>query len=297
MHRIARDQFTYRFAADVKPVLEISPGDRVTAEMFDASTGRIRKSEDVFTYAKVRDPLKVNPAAGPIFVRGARAGGGLVVTIEDIQLTELGFVRVSPGAGLIQEGRTMAKAIMVRTEGDHLVFDEWLRLPIRPMVGVIGTAPATGVTYTGYPGPLGSNLDVNAVTVGSKVHLPVEVEGGLLALGDVHAVMSDGEVSGTGVEINAEVTFKVDLEEGPVWPRVWIETPTSWVTTAYGPDLVEVVRSAVADMVRMLQARLGLTAEESFMAFSAAGDARIGQCACIPGVDLTAYAMFPKVST
>jgi len=296
MHRIPRDHYTYHFAAYLKPVVEIAPGDRVVAETYDASTGRIRKSEDVFTYAKVRDPLKVNPAAGPIFLRGARPGDGLVVTIEDIKLTEPGYVRAAPGAGLLQEGRTEPKAIIVRIEGDHLVFGDRLRIPCRPMVGVIGTTPATGIIYTGHPGPLGSNLDINAVTMGSRVHLPVEVEGALLAIGDVHANMSDGEVSGTGVEINAEVTFTVDLEAGPVWPRVWIERPDAWVTTSYGPDLEGTVRSAVEDMVRMLEARLGLSREEAFLAFSAAGDARIGQCAFIPGIDLTAYATFPKLA-
>ena len=124
----------------------------------------------------------------------------------------------------------------------------------------------------------------------------VGVIGTTPATGDVHAKMSDGEVSGTGVEINAEVTFTVDLEAGPVWPRVWIERPDAWVTTSYGPDLEGTVRSAVEDMVRMLEARLGLSREEAFLAFSAAGDARIGQCAFIPGIDLTAYATFPKLA-
>ena len=293
LHRVPRDRYTYKLAADVEPVLTIEPGDRVVAETWDASTGRIRRSEDVHAYAKIRDPLKVNPAAGPIFVRGARPGCGLVVTIEDIQLSDLGYVRAAPAAGLLQEGRTEHCAMMVRVEGNELVFAHGIRVPARPMVGVVGTAPASGVIYTGYPGPLGSNLDINAVTAGSRVHLPVQVEGALLAIGDVHASMGDGEVSGTGVEIPAEVTFTVHLEEGPVWPRVWIETRDAWVTTGHAPELEDAVKLAVEDMVRMLELRLGISRDEAFMLFSAAGDARIGQCARL-GIDMTAYAAFPR---
>jgi amidase len=100
-------------------------------------------------------------------------------------------------------------------------------------------------------------------------------------------------VCGTGVEIPAEVTFRVDLEEAPAWPRVWIETADAWITTGHAPDLFAAVRSSVEDMTRMLERRLGVSHEYAFMLFSAAGDARIGQCADL-GIDMTAYAVFPK---
>src|SRR5215217_3776185 len=99
-----------------------------------------------------------------------------------------------------------------------------MRLPLRPMVGVIGTAPADGVIYTAAPGPQGSNIDVNAVTLGARVHLPVHVPGALLAIGDVHASMGDGEVSGTGIEIAGEVTVRVDLVPGAALSWNYTET-------------------------------------------------------------------------
>src|SRR3712207_8523646 len=53
--------------------------------------------------------------------------------------------------------------------------------------------------------------------------LPVHVTGALLALGDVHAAMGDAEVTGTGVEINAEVTVRVEVLPGAAHARPWIE--------------------------------------------------------------------------
>jgi amidase len=162
------------------------------------------------------------------------------------------------------------------------------------MVGVIGTAPADGVIYTAAPGAQGSNIDVNAVTIGARVHLPVHVPGGLLAIGDVHASMGDGEVSGTGVEIAGEVTVRVDLVSGAAPARPWLETAADWITTGSGPTLEDAVEMAVEELAHLLMTRFGLSRTEAFLLVSARGDVRIGQCARIPGLDATAYAVFPK---
>lgn len=294
MLRIRRDQFTYAFSAATPPVATIRPGDTLVLETFDASTGRIRTREDVHTYVRVRDLRRVNPAAGPIYVEGAAPGDALVVDILSIRLEPQGFVRTSTGAGVLQESIDAPQVVIVRVEDGGLVFGESVWLPARPMIGVIGTAPAEGVVYTAAPGPQGSNLDINAITTGSRVYLPVQVPGALLAIGDVHASMGDGEVSGTGVEINAEVTVRVDLEKGAAPARVWIETPEHWVATGNGPTLDAAVEVAVEELTRLAMRLFGLSRTEAFMLVSACGDVRIGQCARIPGLDATAYALLPK---
>jgi amidase len=168
-----------------------------------------------------------------------------------------------------------------------------LRLPARPMVGVIGTSPAAGEVLTATPGPQGSNLDVNLVRVGARVHLPVHVEGALLALGDVHASMGDAEVSGTGIEINATVTARVEVIPGGAHARPWIEAEGLIAATGSGPTLAEAVRLATEGLMVLLTERLPVTRTEAFMLISAHGDVRIGQ-ACDPGgLDGTIYACFP----
>jgi amidase len=292
VQRVRRDQLVYAFAPDTPPVLTVEPGERFVVETYDASTGRIRAPEDLATYLAVRDPRKVNPAGGPIFVRGARTGDELVVTIERITLTDQGYVRVTPGGPVMPEVEG-PRAIVVPVEGDDLVYPGGLRLPARPMVGVIGTAPAEGVVYTADPGPQGSNLDCNAIQVRARVHLPVWVEGALLGVGDVHASMGDGEVAGTGVEINGEVQIRVESlfcgSHG--WP--WIETDREVITTGHGSGVQDAINQAVARLVSLLGERHGLSRSDAFLVVSARGDVHVGQCC--GGLDATAYASFPRL--
>lgn len=294
MHRFTRDQLTYGFDATFPPVGTIQPGDTITVETYDTSTGRIHGPEDVAEFIRVRDPKKVNPACGPFFVEGADPGDALAVDILDIQLAPLGWVRALQGAGVLQDGITANSIVMVRVEGDDLIFGDKLRFPARPMVGVIGTAPAEGTVYTAHPGPQGSNMDYTPVTIGARVYLPVHVPGALFALGDVHASMGDGEVSGTGVEINGEVTVRVDVLKGSAPNRPWIETNESWIATGQGPTLDDAVGEAVEGLTSLLMDQFSLNRTDAFLLVSARGDVRIGQCARIKGCDATAFAMFPK---
>lgn len=294
MIRIARDQLVYGFDAATPPVVTIRPGDTIAVETYDTSTGRIHKPEDVPAFVAVRDPKKVNPAGGPIYVEGAEPGDALAVTILGIELAPLGFARALKGAGVIQDGIREHGVVMVRVDGDDLIFGEKLRFPARKMVGVLGTAPPEGTIYTAHPGPQGSNIDMTIITTGATVYLPVHHPGGLLAIGDVHASMGDGEVCGTGVEINGEVTARVELLKGQAPERIWIETPEAWATTGQAESLDDAVRQAVDGMTAMLMERFGLDRTEAFLLVSARGDVRVGQCARIAGCDATAYVLFPK---
>lgn len=291
MIRIYRDQLTYEFSATTPPVATIEPGERVVFETYDASTGRIHEPEDLAAYLKIRDLRKVNPAAGPIRVRGAQPGDELVVAIERIDLAEQGYIRAAPGG--VVDGIESPCAVIVPCVDGYLHLPGGIRLPARPMVGVIGTAPAEGVVYTAVPGPQGSNLDCNAIAVGARVHLPVQVPGALLALGDVHAAMGDGEVSGTGVEINAAVTATVDLLRGKTHARPWIETPTSTVSTGSAPTLEAAIRIAVDGLIQLIQERRSVSRVEAYLLISALGDVHVGQ-SC-GGLDATVYAQFPNL--
>ena len=64
-----------------------------------------------------------------------------------------------------------------------------LKIPYRPMLGCIGTAPEMGVPTTMPAGVHGGNMDIIETAPGSTVYLPVFVEGAFLYLGDAHAAM------------------------------------------------------------------------------------------------------------
>jgi amidase len=294
MTRIPRDKLVYNFDRETPPVARISSGDFITVETHDTSSGRIHSLDDFAEFIRTRDPLKVNPAAGPIYVEDAEPGDALAVKILAIQLGPYGFVRALGGAGVIQDGLRDLPAMMVRVAGDNLIFGDKIRCKARPMVGVLGTAPAEGTVYTAHPGAQGSNMDFNAAKAGSTVYLPVHVPGALLAIGDIHASMGDGEVSGTGVEISGEVMVSVKVLKGQAPRRPWIETDEAWISTGQGETLDDAVREAVEEMTGILMRELRLDRTDAYLLISARGDVRIGQSARIRGCDETAYVVFGK---
>ncbi len=290
LERISRDHFIYAFAPGLEPVCEVAPGGQILFETLDASTGRIHHANDLEQYLAVRDRRRVNPATGPVRVVGSRTGDELVVTIERIDLAPRGYVRVGPGSALVDR-IDEHQAVIVPIEGGHFLMGGH-RFPIRPMVGVIGTAPARGELLTAVPGDHGSNLDCNAIRPGARVHLPVAVEGALLALGDVHASMGDAEISGTGIEIGAEVQVRVESLFCGSHGFPWVESDERIIAIGHGPTIDAALTTATARLVQLLGEQYGFGRIAATMAISAAGDVRVGQyCG---GMDATAYATFPR---
>lgn len=291
MKRIGREHYTHLFDPGQPPVGEISPGELVLFETLDALGGRIRTQADALNTVLPRS--QANPATGPVWVLGSQPGDTLAVTIAGIQPGELGFSRFRAGQGVIAHELQTPRANLIPVRAGVLQFNERIRFRSRPMVGVIGTAPAGEPVQSFYPGPHGGNLDINALGIGATIYLPVAVPGALLAIGDVHASMGDGELTGGGVDISAEVTVRVGLHQGLGWPRPVIETAEAWCTCANGPALPEAIRLATGDMATLLARRLGLSREEAFILIGCAGDARIGQAAEL-GMDATAYIRISK---
>jgi amidase len=289
--RISREHITNLFDPAAAPCAEIAPGDEVVFETLDALGGRVKTHADALS---VTIPHELgNPATGPVAVKGARPGDTLAVTVQDIRLGDFGYGRVKAGGVIFDELRPpVANLTPIR---DGLVhFNERLRFPARPMVGVIGVAPAGPAAYTFFPGAHGGNLDINELGVGATIYLPVAVPGALLSLGDVHASMGDGELNGGGLDIDAEVTVRVHVRQGLNWPRPVIESQDAWCTCANAASLQSAIRQACSDMTTLLARCLGMSREEAFILIGAAGDARIGQSAGLAGVDATAYLRVSK---
>ncbi|MBI2504268.1 MAG: acetamidase/formamidase family protein [Candidatus Latescibacteria bacterium] len=290
-HRLSRQHLVYSLDKTHPPALEIAPGDTVVLETYDARTGTIQRDEDLLDHPH---PKGSNPATGPILVRGAEPGDALCVEIQQIELAPRGFLGVKAGMGLLGELAGDFATRIVPIEGDQARFGERLRFPIRPMVGVIGTAPAGEGVSTGFPGPHGGNMDNRYVAPGSRVYLPVNVPGALLGIGDVHGAMGDGEITYIGLEICAEVSARVELLKGKTLRRPLVETAEYWITTGDHPDTAQALRVAAEEMVRWMQERMQLSFAEAYMLMSAVVDVQICQC-CGPGeFPVTTRAMISK---
>jgi len=291
MLRIRRDQIVYSMDKRHPPVATIDPGTELCFETWDARTGTIQREDQLLIAPHPKGP---NPATGPVAIRGAEPGDTLVVEILDIRLDARGFTGIRPQQGVLGHLIRQYRTRILEIRDGMVVFNDRIRFPVRPMVGVIGTAPdAEGVGNLS-PGRHGGNMDHNDVRVGARVHLPVFVPGGLLAVGDIHASMGDGEVSITALEICGEVTVRVDLLKGEGIRRPWIEFPDCWIATGDGPELAGAVRVACEEMVGLLQRHLGLSAEDAYMLLSIRGDVKVSQCAEPSVVATTARVVMPR---
>ncbi|MFQ6063993.1 MAG: acetamidase/formamidase family protein [Candidatus Bathyarchaeia archaeon] len=274
MKKIFNTHVIYEFSKKNNPVLEVDSGERVVFDTLDALGGQIKSERDTM---KSIDFTKVNPATGPIYVKTACPGDALVVEIEDINIGKKGIMLAVPGLGILGDKVTLPTTKIVPIVGNKAVFSEYIALPIRPMIGVIGVAPAADPIPCGTPGDHGGNMDTKDIAPGAKVYLPVFVNGALLAMGDVHAVMGDGEACGTGIEIAATVTVKVDVVKAFPIRRPIIETKDSFMTVASGENLEDAVKLAVEDMVGTISKVLKISFEEAYMLTSAVGDAKVSQ--------------------
>jgi amidase len=293
-HRIGRDEVVWAFGPDLEPVLEIDPGEIVTLETNDCFTGQIQTEDDLVTEI---DFGRVNSATGPIAVRGAEPGDSLVVELLDVRPVERGFATLIPGIGQLIDKVQSPLTHVFRVEGDTIHMTDRISFPLRPMVGVIGVATDGDTITNGFAGRHGGNLDNHLHGPGATVYLPVRQPGGMLAIGDMHASMGDGEVCFTGVEIAGEVTIRVGLlkERQGTWPVT--ELADRWVVhgTA-GQDFMEALDLAVEEGARFLVDQWGFTIEEAFIFLSVACDAGICQ-ACRPqDFSTIARVAIPKVS-
>jgi amidase len=291
MIRITRDHIVYSLDKAHPPVATVESGAEIWFETWDARTGTVRSDTDLLTAPHPKGP---NPATGPVFVRGAEPGDTLIASVLEIGMEPQGYTGIRPGQGVLGHLVTKYATRVLKITDGMVAFNDRIRFPVRPMVGVIGTAPAGDGIGTLHPGAHGGNMDHNDVRVGARVHLPVFVPGALFAIGDIHAAMGDGEISITALEISGAVRVRLDLVKGGAPHRPWIEFPECWITTGDGPGVAEAIRIAAEEMAGLVQRELGLSPEDAYMLLSIRGDAKVSQCAAPAVVASTARFVMPR---
>lgn len=289
---LSREQVNFSFSKNLEPIAKVHPAETVTFETQDALCRNAPRGKDeIFPDL---DLSQVNPVTGPVEIEGAKAGDILVAKIEDIKLASFGHIQAFKGMGPIPNFLEENHTRTVEIKDGFSIFNDTIKLPIEPMIGTIGVAPAEGEIYTVDPGPHGGNMDNNEVKAGTTIYFPVFVDGALFALGDVHANMGDGELPGAGIDICADVTVHLDVLKGRSIKRPIIETETAYVVTSNAPSFNEASQIATEEMISLLQTGLGVNRLEAFWLIGAAGNLMISQ-ACNGPIDLTLRMAFPKL--
>jgi amidase len=276
MINLSKHTSTYTFSPYNPPAIWVDPGTTIRFETMDALNEQIGPEADNDS-ARTIDLDHVNAATGPVFINGAKPGDTLVAEILDIQLAEIGSALIIPGFGFLQDSLPGPYTrVFYREKDGTYKFGESISIKPKPMIGTIGVAPMQAIT-TLSSGIHGGNLDTTDICQGSKVYLPVLVDGALFGVGDVHAAMGDGEVCGTGIECGAVLTIRLDLIANHPIPRPRIETTSEWMCVASAEGLENAIKLALQDTVEWLQVEHHMKAEEAYVLTSLVGDVRIGQ--------------------
>lgn len=289
MKIVSGDRVIYKFSPGMEAVTTVTPGDVIKVETNDCFYQQITNEEQVLTEI---DYDRLNPATGPIYVEGAEPGDLLKLKIASIDVKDKGVAAVVPDEGALGDQVTKPIIRVIKIEDGHAMF-HGVKLPIRPMIGVIGVAPLEedGEWATDSPWKHGGNMDTTDIKTGSILYLPVGQKGALLALGDCHAIMGDGEICFTGLEIPAEVVLEVDLIKGKAtkWPLV--ETDEHTMVISSGNDLEEAIYEATTQAVNHIKDSLGIEWEDAYIMASLSVDLKISQ---IVDPKATARAAIPK---
>jgi len=287
MKTMPSQQHIYAFKSDLQAVETVALGSTVCFDALDALGGQVRSEADVLSGL---DFDRVNPATGPLAIDGVDPGDTLVVRIHSIDMEAQGAIVTGPGLGVLGDEISEHRTRILPIRNGQVWFAD-LALEASPMVGVMGVAPATGSYPTGTAHRHGGNMDTKEIGVAATIYFPVFQSGGLLAMGDVHAVMGDGEVCVSACEVAARITVQVDRIVGRsiAWPMV--ETADAVHILVSLPTIEEALVEATRQAVDLLQRVQSLRKEDAVMLASLAVDIGISQ---LVDPNKTAKATIPK---
>ena len=274
MKVVPRSKVIYSFSPQHKPVEHVKLGESVLLETEDALGGQVKTEEDSLDEL---DWSRVDGATGPVFVEDTEPGDTLVVEILDIKVEEEGVIVTVPKYGILGGKRFDPSTKIVKISKGHIHFDESVRVKANPMIGTIGLAPESGAIPSGSLGKHGGNMDVKELTAGTKLYLPVFVEGALFAAGDMHAVQADGELCVSSIEVAGEAFLKFSLVKGkkPEWPI--LETHDWYAFLACGDTLDEAATFAAEAAVDAFMREYNWPFEKAYMFGSLAINLEINQ--------------------
>jgi acetamidase/formamidase len=301
------------------PKLTVASGDTVAVETLMHALDKVQPGKTIDELVALR---KANPGGGPhsvtgpIFVEGAEPGDVLEIRIKKIVPKEVGtnfhlpgkdFPTVGQLAGEFPEG--FVRYYKIDNDTKKITFKPGITLDLAPFPGTLAVGPdpneppakvgppivdAKGRTSTLRPWKNGSNMDINELTEGSAIFLPVFRKGALVWTGDSHCRQGNGEVNLTAMECSfKEIVLQpiVHKDMKLAWPR--IETPTHLIAVGFDEDLDEAMKIAVREAVDMLteQKTVPLTRDEAYSLVALAGDCRVSQ---VVDIRKGIHCMIPK---
>ena len=284
MRTAKRDNVYNAFSKDNIPALKVSDNEVFMAETQLNGGTWLNSIDDLWDPSKSRGPNLCTV----IKIEGAKPGDTLAVDIIDVRPGKLGYTGFAGWRNrlsqLIYPNDWDVVTKTVEIKENFIDWSDELKLPIRPMIGTIATAPSVGKQSAQYAYENGGNMDVQEVTSGTTIYLPINVEGALLHVGDCHAIMGDGEIPhGGAIECQALLTLRTRLIKG-YRARKWIrmENGEYIMTIANNIRIKDSFCEAVHELIDWMVDDYGFTAQEAYLLLGQVLEAR---CTMLHGDD------------
>jgi len=340
-----------RWHPDIPPVIEAEPGEEVVLETRDAADGQIKPGMPASALAHVA--MKVtHPLTGPVYIRGAKPGDLVEIEYLDIIPQPNGWTRMRPGAGFLRDLFTDYYLVHWEIRDGWATSAQLprIRIPDGSFMGTSGLAPSriqletwsrreADLCSRGGLAPLPDpedavpdrepiaseglrtppprenfgNADIKQLTRGSRLMIPVNVDGALFSAGDAHFAQGDSECCITAIEMGATVAVRFRILQGEAarkniqWPRFahpgyfaspkWA-VPQNFIATMGVPiradgvqeenNLTLAARNALLNMIALLQER-GWTREQAYIICSVAVDLKVSNLVNQPNIAVSAF--------
>jgi amidase len=268
-------EYLFSVNARTPPTLTVESGEEFTLEV----RGAFDDIEDVaavptpFTPACDGHPLA--PIAGPVAVAGAEPGDAVAIDLLELTPFGEGKTAILRDFGVLRREFPEPMAIASPLRDGKAWFGGRIPLPLNPNLGTVSTMPPEGYKPP-YAGAYGGDFDQKDVGQGSRVHLPVMVPEALVFFGDPHACISDGIISGTGIECCMTVRARITLAKDRKLERPILEHADALHFLGVGPTIEEATEDAARRAVDFVARRTGLGAAEAYMLLSIVGELRVG---------------------
>ena len=277
MHHLAANQTTFAFRPDAPPVLRIRPGEVVRFETSPEPVERLFAAGPGWTEAI--DVRAINAVTGPVFIEGVMPGDAVSVEVLAVEPRDWAWTAAVTGFGLLDGLLPEPMLERLSILDGEVIVSERLRVPLRPMIGCLGLAPAHGETSTLSPAmPWAGNYDLTQIAPGATVLFPAQVPGGLFSLGDLHAAMGEHEATFVAIECAGSSTVRLDVRPGMNLESPRIETADRLYVTGlsscgdYGAARLQAARL----LYEFLTEEAGFTSREAYIFISARGDLALG---------------------
>jgi amidase len=277
MHIVPANQTVFSFRPDAEPVLRVRPGEIVRFETSPEPVERLFAAGADWT--EVIDVRAINAVTGPVFIEGVMPGDAVSVEVLAIEPRDWGWNAAIPGFGLLDGllPEPMLERLPIQ-DGEVIVSDR-VRLPLRPMIGCLGLAPAQGTTSSLSPAmPWAGNYDLTQIAPGATVLFPAQVPGGLFSLGDLHAAMGEHEATFIAIECAGSATVRLDVRAGMALETPRIETADRIFVIGLSScgDYSAARLQAARLLYELLTVEAELTPREAYVVISARGDLTLG---------------------